>query len=79
MTKKRNEPTASLQLRVLGLAENRNVGISVFPEGEEILTGCFCLGLISGQFVCASEAEMSQRANTAMVDDCLDSVAASPP
>lgn len=46
MTPKKNEPTASLQPRVLGLnlSENRNVGISVVRESEEIRIGCFCLG-----------------------------------
>ena len=39
----------SLQLGVfrLGLLEDRNVRVSVFPEGEEILVGGLCLGLIS--------------------------------
>jgi hypothetical protein len=41
----------SLQLRVfrLGLPENRNAGVGVFPEREEILTGDLCLSFLSRQ------------------------------
>jgi hypothetical protein len=39
----------SLQLGVfcLGLPEDRNIAVRVFPEREEILVGSLCLGLIS--------------------------------
>jgi hypothetical protein len=41
----------SLQLGVfrLGLLEDRDIGVGVLPEGEEILVGSLCLGLISRQ------------------------------
>jgi len=41
----------SLQLGVfrLGLLEDRDVGVGVFPEGEEILVSSLCLALISRQ------------------------------
>jgi hypothetical protein len=39
----------SLQLRVFRfrLLQDRNVGVGVFPEGQEILVGGFRLGLIA--------------------------------
>ncbi len=41
----------SLQLGVfrLRLLEDRDVGVGVFPESEEILVGSLCLGLVSRQ------------------------------
>jgi hypothetical protein len=41
----------SLQLSVfrLGLLENRDIGVGVFPEGEKILVRSLRLGLISRQ------------------------------
>jgi hypothetical protein len=40
-----------IQLGVLrlGLLEDREVGVSVFPQGEEVLVGHLCLGPIYGQ------------------------------
>jgi hypothetical protein len=45
------EGNRSLQLCVfrLGLFEDRDVGVGVFPEGEEFLVGGLCLSLISRQ------------------------------
>ena len=45
-------PTPLAELRQLGvfrfgLLEDRDVGVGVFPEGEEILVGSLCLGLFS--------------------------------
>src|SRR5438046_195816 len=39
----------SLNPRVLGLGlfKDRDAGVGVFPEGEEILVGSFCFGPIS--------------------------------
>jgi hypothetical protein len=49
----------SLELRILrlGLRQDWNVGIGVFPNGEEVLIGGFCLGLISRQRVSPAQAE----------------------
>src|SRR5208283_2492843 len=69
-----------LQFRVLCLCllENGNVGVGVFPEGEEILIGCARLGDVTLQGVCASKVEMAQCTdgpvlhNPAMVEDLLE-------
>jgi hypothetical protein len=47
-----------LQLRVLGFRffQDGDVGIGVFPEGEEILVGDAGLPHISGERICAGEA-----------------------
>ena len=34
---------------LLGLPEDRNVGVRAFPEPEEILVGCLCLAYLSRQ------------------------------
>jgi hypothetical protein len=41
----------------LGLLENRDVGVGVFPKSEEILVGCLCLGLISRQGVRSAQLQ----------------------
>ena len=58
----------STQLRVfrLGLLEDRDVGVGVFPECEEILVGSLCLGLISRQ---------SERSAELQVRQCADGIA----
>ncbi len=68
-----------LQLRVLrfGLLEDRDVGIGVFPEGEEVLVGGAGLGCVALQSVSAGEAEMGKSAdgiqpNAATVGDFLE-------
>jgi len=42
-------PRASLQLRVLGLGllEDRDVGVGVFPQSEKILVGGLCFRVVS--------------------------------
>ena len=45
-----------------GFAEDGDVGIGVFPEGEEIGVGGFCFGGVAGESVGAGQAEMSERA-----------------
>ena len=53
-----------LQLRVLrlGLLQNGDVGVGVFPEGEEVVVGDFCLGGVALQHIRATEAKMGKRA-----------------
>ncbi len=41
----------------LGLFKDGDVGVGVFPEGEEILVGSLCLELISGQNASSRKAE----------------------
>ena len=59
------------QLRVfdLGLLEDGNVGVGVFPEGEKILICRLGFDGVALQGVGASETEMSQRADTVIHDD----------
>jgi hypothetical protein len=49
----------SLQLRVLGfgLLQDGDVGVCVFPEGEEILIGGLCLGSVGFHRIGAGEPE----------------------
>src|ERR1035437_8057416 len=48
-----------LQLGVfrLGFLVDRNVGVGVFPEGQEILVGSHCLGLISRHYEGSAELQ----------------------
>src|ERR1700750_646461 len=59
------EEPQSLELRILclGLLQQWNVGVGVFPNGEEILIGRFCLGLISRQRVRPTQVEMRKSSN----------------
>ena len=52
-----------LKLRVLGLGlpKDRDVGVGVFPEGEEVLVGGAGLGGVAGKGVSAGKAEMGER------------------
>jgi len=56
-------PQASAQVPVLGLGllQNGNVGVGVFPEGEEILIRGTSLGSVAGENVCPGEADMGER------------------
>jgi len=56
--------TALLQLPVLSLRllQNRNVGIGVFPEGEEVLIGGFGFGGVALHGIRSTQLEMSQYA-----------------
>src|SRR5215469_13428522 len=62
----------------LGLFENRNVLVGVFPEREEVLIGGLCLGGVALQHISATEAEMGKRTDrlvqdeSAMVEDLLE-------
>jgi len=51
-----------LQFRVLGfgLLQDGDVGVGVFPEGEEILIGGFRFGRVALQGVGAAKAETRQ-------------------
>ena len=53
-----------LQLRVLrlGLHQDGDVGVGVFPEGEEVLILGTSLGSVAGKGVGAGEAEMGESA-----------------
>src|SRR5215472_14137754 len=79
-----------LQLRVLGfrLLQNWDVGVRVFPEGEEVpvigarlAASCVCIGALCRfglKRVSACEPQMSQRCNrfiahnSAMINDLLE-------
>jgi hypothetical protein len=52
-----------LQLRVLGfgLLKDGDVGVGVFPEGEEVLVGCSGLVCVAFQSVGSGEAKVGQR------------------
>src|ERR1700694_897373 len=55
---------SSLQLRVLrlGLLQDRDVGVGVFPEGQEVLVCTLRFRCIACHRVGATELEMGQRA-----------------
>jgi hypothetical protein len=55
-------PLNSLQLRVLRLSllQDRDVGVGVFPEGEEILVGGAGFGGVAGHRVGSAELKMGQ-------------------
>src|ERR1700730_6770576 len=69
-----------LQLRVLrfGFLQDGDVGVSVFPEGEEILISGFRFGGVAGYSVGTGQAEVGQRAqrevhyDAAMVEKLLE-------
>src|SRR5580658_1028209 len=70
---------ASLQLGVfrLGLPEDWDVGVSVFPKGKEILVGSPGLGLIPRHSVGSAEMQVGERTygigqnDSAMVENFL--------
>ena len=47
----------------LGLFQNGDVGVGVFPEGEEVLVGSFCSASVSIHRVGAAELEMREYAD----------------
>ena len=69
-----------MQFRVLrlGLLQDRDVGVGVFPERDEVLICQLCFGGIAGESVGTGEAEMCkgliQRdwVNSAMIQDFLE-------
>jgi hypothetical protein len=65
LAKNRPFQKQSLQLRVLriGLFQDRNVGVGVFPEGEEVLIGGFCFGGVALHGIRSTQLEMSQYAD----------------
>src|SRR5213592_2459198 len=71
--------TVSLQLRVLrlGFLQDGDVGVGVFPEGEEILIGGAGLGCVPGEGMGTGQAEMGKRTerivqyDTAVVENFL--------
>src|ERR1700722_12693514 len=62
-TRDARAPAELLQLRVLrlGVLEDRNIGVGVFPLGEEILVGGASFGSVSRKREAASQAEAPQR------------------
>ena len=60
-----------MQLRVLrfGLSQDGDVGVGVFPEGEEVLVSGFCFGTIALHRVAASQAEMGKGTQREVHDD----------
>src|SRR5580692_7313824 len=63
-TKIRNSMELLLQLRVLRLCllQDRNLGVGVSPEREEILIGCPGFGCVTLHCASAGHAEMRQHA-----------------
>ena len=61
----------SLQLRILrfGFLQDGDVGVSVFPQREEILIRCAGFGGVALHSVSAGEAEMSKRCEGKVHDD----------
>src|ERR1700730_7535951 len=53
----------SLQLRVLrlGFLQDGDVGVGVFPEGEEVLICSSCLCRVPGQHIGLPQAQLRQR------------------
>ena len=53
---------SSIQLRILGLGffEDRNVGVGIFPNGEEVLIGAAGTSRIARQSARPRQLEMSQ-------------------
>src|SRR5712691_7432948 len=74
------EDAELLQLCVLrlGLLQDGNVGIGVFPESEEVLVSGAALCSVAGEGVGAGEAEMGESAqrevqhDAAMVEELLE-------
>src|ERR1017187_10316770 len=62
----------------LGLDEDRDVGVGVFPKGEEILVGSLCPGLISRHGERSAELQVCQWADgiadhdAAMIENLLE-------
>ena len=52
----------------LGLLEDRDVGVGIFPEGEKILVGGVGFCGVTRESVGAAEFEMSQGADEAIAD-----------
>src|SRR2546427_4496513 len=63
--------TGSLQLRVLRFCflQDGDVGVGVFPEGEEVLVSGAGLGGVTGEGIGACEAEMGECAQREVQDD----------
>ena len=53
----------------LGLRQDRDVGVGVFPQGEEILVGSLRLGWISGQRERSAQLQVRQCAYGIRADD----------
>ncbi len=62
----------------LGLLQDRNVGVGVFPEDQEILIRAFCLGHLAVDRVGSAKLEMGECAQSevhhdaAMVEKLLE-------
>ena len=65
MTARKEWPPWLLQLRVLrfGLLQDGDVGVGIFPEGEEVLVGHFRFGGIARKHICSSQLKVCQRPN----------------
>ena len=55
----------SIQVGVfrLGLLEDRDFGVSIFPQGEEFLISSLCFGLVSRQSERPAQLQVRQRAD----------------
>src|ERR1039458_8275582 len=73
-TKRRRRTLQLLQLRVLGLGllQDGDVGVGVFPEGEEILVCSLRFGGIACHRIGASELEMGQCSSHKVQHDASD-------
>src|SRR4029450_14057010 len=53
----------------LCLHQNRNVGVGVFPEREEILVRTHCLDLVPRESECSTQLQMCQYTNRIRADE----------
>ena len=51
-----NRPLLQLGVLRLGLFQDGNVGVGVFPEGKEVLVSLLCLSSVAGDCVGTAEA-----------------------
>ena len=63
-------PRCLLQLRVfrLGLFQDGDVGIGVFPEDEEVLIGGLSFGGVAGKGTGAGQSQVSKRGERVVKD-----------
>ena len=59
----RQLPLVEICVFGLGLLQNGNVRVRIFPESKEILIGGFCPGLITRKHVSPAELDVCQSTN----------------
>ncbi len=65
------EESGLLQLRVLGfgLLQDGDVGVGIFPEGEEIFVGGECFGLVASERIRPAQSQARQCSRRAAPGD----------